>query len=57
MLAQGTVISISIASAVVAGIILGSEIGYIIMIIVSTALTALLALIASKTFENMESFE
>jgi hypothetical protein len=57
MLAQGTVISISIASAVAAGIVFGSEFGYMIMIVVSTAITALLALSASKTFENMESIE
>lgn len=55
--AQGTVIGICAASAIAAGLILGSEIGYVIMIIISTALTALLALIASKTFENMESME
>lgn len=55
--AQGTVIGICAVSAVLAGAILGIEIGYIIMIIISVALTALLALIASQTFVNMESIE
>ncbi|MFA9377513.1 MAG: putative ABC exporter domain-containing protein [Lachnotalea sp.] len=57
MFVQGIMISISVASAVVSGMIFGSEVGYIIMIIVSAAITALLALVASKTFENMESID
>jgi hypothetical protein len=55
--AQGTIIAICAVGAIVGGAILGTEIGYILMIIISVALTALLALIASQTFVNMESIE
>jgi hypothetical protein len=55
--AQGTIMMICAASAVITGMMFGSEIGYVIMIVISIALTALLALIAAKTFENMESIE
>ncbi len=57
LFAQGIIITICVVSAAMAGLILGSEIGYIIMIIVSGAITVILAIIASKIFENMESIE
>jgi hypothetical protein len=54
---QGAIMGICIAGAIFGGMILGMEAGYIVLIIESAAITALLALIAAKTFENMESLE
>lgn len=54
---QGIIIGICVMGAVLGGVFLGMEVGYVIMIIISVAVTALLALIASKSFENMESID
>lgn len=54
---QGIIIAICAMSAIIGGVFLGLEVGYIFMIIISVAITALLAIIASKSFENMESME
>lgn len=54
---QGIIIGVCAVGAILGGLFLGIEVGYIFMIIISVAVTALLALIASKSFENMESIE
>ncbi len=57
MFVQGLIIGICALSAILGGAFLGMEAGYLFMIIISVAITALLAVIASKSFENMESIE
>ncbi|KAB1439943.1 putative ABC exporter domain-containing protein [Candidatus Galacturonibacter soehngenii] len=54
---QGMIIGICALSAVLGGAFFRIEVGYLFMIIISVAITALLAVIASKSFENMESIE
>ncbi|WP_099467909.1 putative ABC exporter domain-containing protein [Konateibacter massiliensis] len=53
----GIIISICAVSAIFGGLFLSAAAGYMIMIGISLAITAVLVLLASKAFENMESID
>lgn len=55
MLAQAAIIAIAAFSAVISGIFIGIELGFVIMIIVSTALTLVMAVLSTFVFERMEN--
>lgn len=55
MIAQATIIAIAAFSAVISGIFIGIELGFVIMIVVSTALTLIMAVLSTFVFERMES--